>query len=93
MATRQAFLENVLQAPFLHATAVIATAYFLRLLYRRHKYISISYLPGPEKSDMFFGNLTDIYFRGAGEAHREWQEKYGQVLKVHGLLGVYNFQL
>jgi len=83
--------ESVLRAPFLQMTAVATIVYFLRLLYRRHKRISISYIPGPEKSDPFFGNLTDLYFREAGEPNFQWQEKYGQVFKIHGLLGVHIF--
>ena len=92
MAT-PALLESVPQAPLLSAAAVVAVVFLLRLIYHRHKRISISYIPGPEKSDSFFGNLTDLYFREAGEPHFKWQEEYGQVFKVHGLLGVRNFQL
>jgi hypothetical protein len=66
MATR-ALLESILQAPFFRAAAVAITICLLRLLYRRRKRISISYIPGPEKSDPIFGNLTDIYFKEAGE--------------------------
>ena len=86
-----ALLGSVLQASFLQTAAVATILYFLRLLYRRNKRISISYIPGPEKSDPFFGNLTDLYFKEAGEPNFQWQEKYGQVFKIHGLLGVHNF--
>jgi len=92
MAT-PALLESVPRAPFLHAVAVVAVVCFFCLICRQHKRISISYIPGPEKSDSFFGNLTDLYFREAGEPHFKWQEEYGQVFRVHGLLGVRNFQL
>jgi hypothetical protein len=92
MAT-QTLLDSVSQASPVHAAAVVAGVCFLRLLYRRHKRISISYIPGPEKSDPFFGNLTDLHFKEVGEPHFQWQEEYGQVFKIHGLLGVHNFQL
>jgi len=92
MAT-PALLESVLHTSFLHAIAVIVVMCFLRLLYRRQKCNSISYIPGPEKSDLLFGNLTDLYFKEAGEPQFQWQEDYGQVFKVHGLLGVRDFQL
>jgi hypothetical protein len=92
MAT-QTLLESVSQASSLHAAAVVAAVCFLHLLYRQSKRISISYLPGPEKSDPFLGNLTDLHFKEVGEPHFRWQEEYGQVFKVHGLLGVRNFQL
>jgi len=86
-------LDSVSQASLLHAAVVVAIVCSLPLLYRRRKRVSISYLPGPEKSDLFFGNLTDLYFKEAGEPHFQWQEKCGQVFKLHGLLGVHNFQL
>jgi hypothetical protein len=86
-------LEGVLRASFLQTAAVVAVVWFLRLLYRRHERTPISYIPGPEKSDPFFGNLTDLYFKEAGQPNFEWQEKYGQVFKIHGLLGVCHFQL
>jgi hypothetical protein len=92
MGTR-AILESVLRAPSSHAVAAVAIVYFLCLLYRQRKHISISYIPGPEKSDPFFGNLTDLYFKEVGEPHFQWQEEYGQVFRIHGLLGVRNFQL
>jgi hypothetical protein len=86
-------LESITQAPFLQATTAVAAVCFIRILYARYKRTSISSVPGPEKSDLFFGNLTDIYFKEAGEPHIRWQEEYGQVFKVYGLLGVHNFQL
>lgn len=91
--TTRALLDSVFQVFPLHAAAVAAIVCFLPLLYRRRKRISISYIPGPEKSDPFFGNLTDLYFKEAGEPHLQWQEEYGQVFKLHGLFGVHNFQL
>lgn len=87
-----AFLESVLKVPFLQTAAVVTIACFIHLLYRKRKRISISYIPGPEKSDPFLGNLTDLYFEEAGEPYFQWQEKYGQVFKIHGLFGVHNFQ-
>ena len=87
------FLDGVSQASFLHVVAVVTIVYFLPLFFRRYKRISISYIPGPEKSDPFFGNLTDLYFKEVGEPNFQWQEKYGQVFKLHGLLGVHNFHL
>jgi len=89
--TPWALLERVLRASFLQTATVAVIVCFLRLLYRRHKRISISYIPGPEKSDAFFGNLTDLYFKEAGESNLQWQEKYGQVFRIHGFLGVHNF--
>lgn len=86
-------LESIAQASFLQATTAFVAVCFIRALYARYKRISISYIPGPEKSDLFFGNLTDIYFKEAGEPHIRWQEEYGRVFKVYGLLGVLNFQL
>jgi cytochrome P450 len=88
-----ALLESVPQYPFLHAAAAVAAVCFLRLLYRRSKRISISHIPGPKKSDSFFGNLTDLHFGEVGEHHFRWQEEYGQVFKLHGLFGVRNSQL
>lgn len=88
-----ALIGNALQSFFLQTVAMATIVHFIRLLYRRHKRISISYIPGPEKSDPFFGNLTDLYFKEAGEPNFQWQKKYGQVFKIHGLLGVYAFQL
>ena len=73
--------------------AVAMVMCFLHLLHRRYKRISISYTPGPEKSDSSFGNLTDLYFKEASESNFQWEEKYGQVFKIYGLLGVHNFQL
>ena len=86
-------LESVVRAPFLHATIALATIGFLRLLFSRYQRVSISYIPGPGKSDRFFGNLTDIYFQEAGQPFIRWQEEYGQVFKVYGLFGVHDFQL
>ena len=87
----QALLESVLQVSFSHAAAAAAAIVcLLHLFYRRYKRISISYIQGPEKSDLFFGNLTDIYFKEAAEPHFQWQEEYGQVFKFYGLLGVRN---
>jgi hypothetical protein len=91
--TPRASLERTLQAPLLQAAVLATAAFFLHLLYRRLKRISISCIPGPEKSDPLFGNLTDLYFEEAGEPHFKWQEKYGQVFRIHGLLGVHHFQL
>ena len=91
--TPRASLESVLQTPLLQTAAVAVVLCFLHLLYRRRKRISISSIPGPEKSDSLLGNLTDLYFEEAGEPHFKWQEKYGQVFKIHGLLGVRRFQL
>lgn len=85
--------ESVLRASFLQTAAVATILWFIRLLYRRRRRISISYIPGPEKSDPFFGNLTDLHFKEAGEPNSQWREKYGQVFKIHGLLGVRKFQL
>ena len=84
-------LESVPRTSFFQTAAVATIVCCLRLLYRRHKRISISYIPGPEKSDPFFGNLTDLYFKEAGESNFQWQEKYGQVFRTHGFLGVHNF--
>ena len=91
--TPRASLESVLKAPLLQTAAVASVLCFLHLLYRRRKRISISSIPGPEKSDPLLGNLTDLYFEEAGEPYFRWQEKYGQVFKIHGLLGVHHFQL
>ena len=88
----QALLESVLQISFSRAAAAATIVCLLHLFYRRYKQISISYIPGPEKSDLFFGNLTDIYFEEAAEPHFRWQEEYGQVFKFYGLLGVRNFR-
>lgn len=90
--TLQTSLERVLQAPLPQTAALATVVCLLHLLYRRRKRASISCIPGPEKSDPLFGNLTDLYFEEAGESYFKWQEKYGQVFKIHGLLGVYYFE-
>lgn len=84
--------EGVLQNPVLHGIIALATMGFLRMFYSLYNRASISHIPGPGKSDPFFGNLTEIYFQEAGEPHIRWQEEYGQVFKVYGLLGVNNFR-
>ena len=90
--TPRASLESTLYAPLLQTAAVAAAVCFLRLLYHRRSCVSISSIPGPEKSDPLSGNLTDLYLEEAGESYFKWQEKYGQVFKIYGLLGVYYFQ-
>lgn len=90
--TKWVSLESVFQAPLLNATVALATMGFLHMLYRRYNRVSVSYIPGPAKSDPLFGNLTEIYFQEAGEPHIRWQEGYGQAFKIYGLLGVGSFQ-
>ena len=87
MATR-VLLESALQTPFSHAAVVVAIGCFFHLLYNKRKRISVSHIPGPKKSHLFLGNLTDIYFKEAGEPHLQWQEEYGEIFKVYGLFGV-----
>jgi hypothetical protein len=61
---------------------------FIRWIYQRFTRISISYLPGPAKSDWLFGNLTDLNFQEAGTSHFAWQKTFGTAFKIFGVFGV-----
>ncbi|KAF9018043.1 cytochrome P450 [Hymenopellis radicata] len=56
---------------------------------QRHAAISIAHLNGPATacSDAVLGNLGDYYRNGVGAHEFQWQEKYGAVYRVKGLLG------
>ena len=58
---------EMFRPPFLHAITAAATVCFLHIFCHQQNRTSISYPPGPDKSDPFFGNLTDICFEEAGK--------------------------
>jgi hypothetical protein len=73
----------------LQLASVLATMRFILWLCARIvTRSSISQVNGPQKSDWFFGNLTDIHFKDVGDPQLSWQKLYGSVFKVHGLFGV-----
>jgi hypothetical protein len=68
--------------------SVFVLFHFGRWLRNRSTRHSIAYLPGPERTDLLFGNLGDLHFSEVGTSHFSWQKKHGLNFKVHGLLGV-----
>jgi hypothetical protein len=68
--------------------SVLVIYQFVQWVHHRLTRRSISYLPGPQKTDWLFGNLTDIFFNEVGIYHFAWQKKYGHSFKAHGLFGV-----
>jgi len=47
----------------------------------------LAHIPGPPKDSLWKGNLHQIFNRRGWDFHRELVEKYGKVVKVHGLFG------
>lgn len=65
----------------------------IRWLYIYFTHLStIAHLPGPLRTDWFFGNLPDLNFGEVGVAHIDWQKRYGCAFKIHGLAGVCNLR-
>lgn len=71
-----------------HLLVALVALQLFRWLYSRWTHISISYLPGPIKTDWFFGNLPDLNFAEVGIFHVGWQKEHGYSFKIHGLAGV-----
>lgn len=67
---------------------MLAFVQLARWIYISFSRISISYLPGPSKTDWLLGNLPDLNFGEVGVAHLAWQKKFGTTFKFHGLIGV-----
>ncbi|RDB17352.1 hypothetical protein Hypma_001991 [Hypsizygus marmoreus] len=44
-------------------------------------------IPGPTSDSLFIGNLAMMFDRNAWRTHRVIEEKYGSVMKFHGVLG------
>ncbi|KAJ6619065.1 cytochrome P450 [Mycena sp. CBHHK59/15] len=44
-------------------------------------------IPGPARKSLLTGNVTQYHDPDGWEFHQELEEKYGQVVKVHGLIG------
>lgn len=76
--------------PVLYMSFGLLILHSIRWLYTRVSLISISHLPGPPKTDWFFGNLPDLNFSEVGVAHIGWQKQYGLSFKIHGMAGVCN---
>ncbi|KAJ7185447.1 cytochrome P450 [Mycena filopes] len=56
-------------------------------VYRRLTRISVSDIPGPESDSFLLGNQAE-YFQGqAAETDFKWQARFGNVVRVHGVLG------
>ncbi|KAJ7634739.1 cytochrome P450 [Roridomyces roridus] len=70
-------------------TAVYATSAALALytVYRFWARISITDVPGPAPESFLLGNVLEAQLGQAGEADFKWQEQYGHVVRVKGILG------
>ncbi|KAJ6551032.1 cytochrome P450 [Mycena vulgaris] len=65
---------------------LLALAYGIRLLWWR-LFSVLDNIPGPPRKSFVTGNLTQYNDPDGWEFHKELEENYGQVVKLHGLLG------
>ncbi|KAJ6459207.1 cytochrome P450 [Mycena vulgaris] len=65
---------------------LLALAYGMRLLWRR-LFSVLDNIPGPPRKSFVTGNLTQYNDPDGWVFHKELEENYGQVVKLHGLLG------
>ncbi|KAJ6587621.1 cytochrome P450 [Mycena vulgaris] len=66
---------------------LLALVYGTRLLWRR-LFSVLDNIPGPPRKSFVTGNLTQYTNPDGWDFHKELEENYGQVVKLHGLLGV-----
>ncbi|KAJ7275776.1 cytochrome P450, partial [Mycena rebaudengoi] len=56
-------------------------------IYRRWTRISIPDIPGPEAESFILGCLPELLQSQAGEADFKWQERFGHIVRLKGILG------
>ncbi|KAJ7479368.1 cytochrome P450 [Mycena galericulata] len=61
---------------------VLGTKILLRRLFS-----VLDNIPGPSRTSLLTGNLTEYHNLDGWEFHQELEENYGQVVKIHGLFG------
>ncbi|KAJ6587527.1 cytochrome P450 [Mycena vulgaris] len=66
--------------------ALFALAYGIRLLWWR-LFSVLDNIPGPPRKSLVTGNLIQYTDPDGWDFHKELEENYGQVVKLHGLLG------
>ncbi|KAJ6533332.1 cytochrome P450 [Mycena vulgaris] len=59
----------------------------LYILYRRFTRISLADIPGPKPESWLLGSMAESYQCQAAEADFKWQERFGHVVRVKGVLG------
>ncbi|KAJ6587592.1 cytochrome P450 [Mycena vulgaris] len=65
---------------------LLALVYGTRLL-RRRLFSVLDNIPGPPRKSFVTGNLIQYTDPDGWDFHKELEENYGQVVKLHGLLG------
>ncbi|KAJ6532314.1 cytochrome P450 [Mycena vulgaris] len=65
---------------------LLALAYGIRLVWRRILSV-LDNIPGPPRKSFVTGNLIQYTNPDGWDFHKELEENYGQVVKLHGLLG------
>ncbi|KAJ7663992.1 cytochrome P450 [Mycena polygramma] len=67
------------------ALAVFAF-YAVQWIWRRI-FSPLDNIPGPPSKSLITGNLTQYYAPDGADFHKQMEENYGQVVKIHGLFG------
>ncbi|KAJ7278476.1 cytochrome P450 [Mycena rebaudengoi] len=73
--------------PLLQPILASFVLFALYLIYRRWTRISIADVPGPEPESFLLGSLPELLQSQAGEADFKWQERFGHVVRLKGILG------
>ncbi|KAJ6556137.1 cytochrome P450 [Mycena capillaripes] len=72
--------------PITITCALLGTVLGARILLRRI-FSALDNVPGPPRKSLLTGNLTQFHDPDGWEFQRELEQSYGQVVKIHGLLG------
>ncbi|KAJ7240250.1 cytochrome P450 [Mycena rebaudengoi] len=65
---------------------VVFLFYAIQRVWRR-VFSPLDNVPGPPRKSLVTGNLTQYYDPDGSEFHKDLEENYGQVVKIHGLFG------
>ncbi|KAL4068695.1 cytochrome P450 [Scleroderma yunnanense] len=57
------------------------------VIYRRSTRASLSQIRGPKPASYLLGNLPELYQSQVGEPDFRWQDLYGDVIRLKGILG------
>ncbi|KAJ7126085.1 cytochrome P450 [Mycena epipterygia] len=73
--------------PLTQAIVALSIVWVLYNIYRRWTRISVADIAGPEPESFLLGCLPEFLQCQAGESDFKWQARYGNVVRIRGILG------
>ncbi|KAJ7108499.1 cytochrome P450 [Mycena epipterygia] len=73
--------------PLTQAIVALSVVWVLYNIYRRWTRFSIADIAGPEPESFLLGCLPEFLQSQAGESDFKWQARYGNVVRIRGILG------